>query len=79
MRALNTITLILIIIGGLNWGLVGIANFNLVGAIFGGTGIDRVVYIIVGLSALSQLVPLGRTFSVGEVDAERGVADSRYR
>jgi uncharacterized membrane protein YuzA (DUF378 family) len=59
MRALNTITLVLLIVGGLNWGLVGLANFDLVAAIFGEmTPLSRIVYLLVGLSALWQIVPL---------------------
>ena len=41
------------IVGALNWGLIGLANINLVEQLFGaGTGATRVVYILVGLSAL---------------------------
>jgi uncharacterized protein len=73
MKYLNLITLILVIVGGINWGLVGFAQFDLVAALFGGqsAGLARLVYILVGLSALWQLVPLSRAFSVGEVPAER--------
>jgi uncharacterized membrane protein YuzA (DUF378 family) len=50
---LDWIALILAIIGGLNWGLVGAFNFDLVAAIFGaGSMIARLVYILVGLAAL---------------------------
>lgn len=74
MRTLNIITLLLIIVGGVNWLLVGVAEFDLVAAIFGGQQalLARIVYILVGLSALWQLVPLSRAFSAGEVPAERG-------
>ncbi|MBN8925044.1 MAG: DUF378 domain-containing protein [Rhodospirillales bacterium 69-11] len=72
MRALNLVTLILVIVGGLNWGLIGLFGFNLVTAIFGLTVLTPIVYILVGLSALWQLVPLSRSFSEGEVAAERG-------
>ena len=59
MRALNTITQVLLIVGGLNWGLVGLADFDLVAAIFGEmTPFSRIVYLLVGLSALWQIVPL---------------------
>jgi uncharacterized membrane protein YuzA (DUF378 family) len=59
MRALNAITLLLLIVGGLNWGLVGLFNFDLVAAIFGGgSTLARIVYVLVGLSALFQLGPL---------------------
>ena len=60
MRTLNVITLVLVIIGGINWGLVGAFQFDLVAALFGGQDapLARVVYVLVGLSALWQLVPL---------------------
>lgn len=45
------------IIGALNWGLVGIANINLVDQIFGmGSGISRTIYVLVGLSGIALLV-----------------------
>jgi uncharacterized membrane protein YuzA (DUF378 family) len=73
MRAVNVITLLLVIVGGLNWGLVGLFQFDLVAALFGGQGsaLARLVYILVGVSALWQLMPLVRSFSDGEVGAER--------
>lgn len=52
MNALNKIALLLTIIGGLNWGLVGVANFNLVTFLFGASILTNIVYILVGLSAL---------------------------
>lgn len=56
MRMLNLITLVLIIVGGLNWGLVGAFNFNLVSALFGvGSILSNLIYILVGLSAIYQL------------------------
>lgn len=59
MKTLNTLTLILIIIGGLNWGLVGLAKFDLVATIFGaGSVLSNIVYILVGTSALVQIVRL---------------------
>lgn len=52
-NALDWIALILVIIGGINWGLVGLFNFNLVEAIFGNaSGLSRAIYIIVGIAAL---------------------------
>ena len=50
----DKIALTLLIIGGLNWGLVGIFRFDLVAWLFGGTGaiLSRVVYILVALSAI---------------------------
>ncbi len=53
MKAIKVISLILVIIGGLNWGLVGIANFDLVATIFGDMStISRIVYSLVGLGAI---------------------------
>jgi uncharacterized membrane protein YuzA (DUF378 family) len=52
-NALDWIAQILLIIGGLNWGLVGLFGIDVVAAIFGqGTLPSRIVYILVGLSAL---------------------------
>lgn len=53
LNAFDWIVLILVIVGGLNWGLVGVLNFDLVAAIFGDmSAISRVVYTLVGLAAL---------------------------
>ena len=50
---LDWLTMVLVIIGGLNWGLVGFFKFDLVAAIFGSmTALSRVMYILVGLSGL---------------------------
>ena len=59
MKIINVIALILVIVGGLNWGLVGAFDFNLVTAIFGDmTVLARVIYILVGISALYSLILL---------------------
>lgn len=73
MKAINLTTLLLIIIGGINWLLVGAFQFDLVAAIFGGqdAALARIVYILVGLSALYQLVPFFRAMSSDEVMAQR--------
>jgi hypothetical protein len=53
MKYLNALALLLVIIGGLNWLLVGVFDFNLVHWIFGGVPyLDRIIYIIVGIAAL---------------------------
>ena len=53
MKVIDTIALILIIIGALNWGLIGIFEFNLVEAIFGSIAwLTRIIYILVGISGL---------------------------
>ena len=56
MSTLYKVTLVLAIIGCVNWGLVGILNFNLVEFLFGdGTILTRVVYVIVALSGLFNI------------------------
>lgn len=53
MRIINTIAYILVIVGGINWGLVGLFDLDLVAAIFGEmTALTRLVYILVGVSAI---------------------------
>ena len=53
MKILNTVAWILLIVGGLNWGLVGALDFDLVATLFGaGSILSRLVYILVGLSAI---------------------------
>ncbi len=52
MKALKMVALILVIVGGLNWLLVGLFNFNLVTAILGEGLFTKIVYTLVGLAAL---------------------------
>jgi uncharacterized protein len=55
MRSLDVVAAVLLVIGGLNWGLVGAANFDLVATIFGEmTAPSRLVYVVVGVAALYQ-------------------------
>ena len=53
MKALNGIALTLVIIGAINWLLVGLFEFNLVDALFGSLSIlTRIIYILVGIAGL---------------------------
>ena len=53
MKVVEIIALILNIIGGINWGLVGLFDYNLVDSLFGeGSVIAKVIYVLVGISAL---------------------------
>lgn len=53
MKMLEMLALVLVLVGALNWGLVGLLNFDLVAALFGEMSmLARVVYSLVGLSAL---------------------------
>lgn len=55
MAFINKLAQILLIIGGLNWGLVGLFDFNLVTALFGTSVITSIIYILVGLSAIISI------------------------
>ena len=56
MNILLKSTLVLSIIGGINWGLIGLLDFNLVEAIFQpGSLLTRLIYILVGLSSIIDL------------------------
>lgn len=61
MKTLDYIALTLVVIGAINWGLIGFFNFDLVRFIFGNmTLISRIVYALVGVSGLYSLSFFGR-------------------
>ena len=56
MNAVDKLAYVLVVIGGLNWGLVGAFNYNLVDNLLGAdSALSRVVYVLVGLAALVLL------------------------
>ena len=56
MKILDVIVTVLLLVGALNWGLVGFFGFNLVTALFGEAGaVGRVIYAFVGLAALYEI------------------------
>lgn len=66
-RRLDIITLLLVIVGALNWGLVGLFEFDLVAAIAGKdfgevNTFSRIIYLLVGLSGVYQVSLLARLF-----------------
>jgi uncharacterized membrane protein YuzA (DUF378 family) len=59
MKVFDMVLGALLIIGGLNWGLVGLFNFNFVTAIFGvGSGLTRTIYILVGFAAVYDIATI---------------------
>lgn len=59
MRNLDVLAAILLVVGGLNWGLVGLIDFNLVDYLFSSMStVENLVYSLVGLSAVYQVVGL---------------------
>ncbi len=56
MRVLSVVVLILLVVGGINWGLVGFFDYNLVDELFGeGSTVARIVYGVVGVAAVYKL------------------------
>lgn len=59
MCSVCTVAAVLVLVGALNWGLVGAFNFNLVNAILGAWPMaERIIYIVVGLAALLMIVSM---------------------
>jgi uncharacterized membrane protein YuzA (DUF378 family) len=60
MKNLDVVAAVLLVIGGLNWGLWGLLEFDLVAALFGGSTalLSKVVYTLVGAAAVYQAVSL---------------------
>ena len=52
MKKLHILAVILLVLGGINWGIYGLFDFNLIDYIFGRVWIDRVIYVLFGLSSL---------------------------
>jgi uncharacterized membrane protein YuzA (DUF378 family) len=63
MKALNILAPVLVIVGALNWGLVGLFQFDLVATVFGGqsAAIARIVYSLVGVAGVLMLLRLKTT------------------
>lgn len=61
MKVIDYIVLVLVAVGTINWGLVGILNFDLVKVLFGDmTVLSRIVYTIIGISGIYSLSYFGR-------------------
>lgn len=54
MRKFDVIAAVLVVIGALNWGLVGLLKFNLVAALFGESILASIVYVLVGIAGVYQ-------------------------
>jgi len=52
MKNLDFFSMLLLILGGINWGLWGVFDFNLIDYVFGRVWIDRVLYFLIGVSAI---------------------------
>lgn len=69
MKTLDWFCITLIIIGAINWGLVGFFNFDLITSVFGGSlyWIARIIFALVGLAGLYSLTLYGRLDSTDEI------------
>lgn len=80
MKTLQRIALALVIIGAVNWGLIGLFQFDLVATIFGGQGavLSRIIYTLVGISGLICLSLLFAPMTEDEDrDVENRIIDGR--
>lgn len=67
MNVLDKVSMLLLMIGGINWGLVGWLEYNLVDEIFGvGSGLSRVIYAVVGVAALYSVYSMIKMLSSSE-------------
>ena len=68
MKILRIVALTLLIVGGLNWGLIGLFDFNLVGFLFDGFSnvISRIIYALVGAAAIVSII----TWAIPDHDEE---------
>jgi len=61
MNVLDWIAAVLVIIGGLNWGLVGLFDFDVIATIFGAMSIvSRIIYVVVGVGALYMIATVSK-------------------
>ena len=58
MNLIQKISLVFTIIGAINWGLIGLFNFNLVESIFGTSMLSAIIYMIVGIAGIINIMLL---------------------
>ena len=58
MNMIQKIALVFTIIGAINWGLIGLFNFNLVEAVFGNALLSAIIYMIVGIAGIINIMLL---------------------
>lgn len=69
MKVLDSIVLILVIIGAVNWGLIGFFQYNLVNNLFGSMpALERIIYALVGIAGLYSLSFFGKNKYISSND-----------
>lgn len=78
METLKRIALTLVIIGAVNWGLIGFFQFDLVATLFGGQGaaLSRIVYALVGISGLYSLTILFDPMAINDYSSDDDMAQT---
>jgi len=72
LKITDIIASVLLVIGGLNWGLVGIFHFNLVTAIFGEESLlSRLIFIVVGIAAIYQIAMIKSIWKRWQVQLQK--------
>lgn len=65
MNMIQKIALVFTIIGAINWGLIGLFNFNLVEAIFGNSLLSAIIYMVVGIAGIINIMLLSTDLDRG--------------
>ena len=73
LKRLEPVWLALVVVGALNWGMVGLFEFNLVTEIFGAGTVADVIYVIVGIAGLMMVPRLLEDFRLGSHRTAAGV------
>jgi uncharacterized protein len=69
MNTVDWVAYVLVLVGGLNWGLIGFFKFDLVAAIFGDmTALSRAVYALVGLATVYLIVTMGKMLQTAKTE-----------
>ena len=63
MKKIDILAIVLLILGGINWGVFGVFNFNVVDYVFGKDWISQVIYFFIGISAIYVIVSFKTRFS----------------
>ena len=73
LKRLEPIALLLMVLGALNWGVLGLTDTNVIAEIFGTGTFTDVLYVVVGVAAIVYLPRLLETFHIGHGPHPRGV------
>jgi uncharacterized membrane protein YuzA (DUF378 family) len=65
IRRLEPIALVVMVLGALNWGMVGLFDTNVISDVFGGGTLTDIVYVVVGVAGLLYIPRLLETFHIG--------------